>query len=96
MCCNTQWLTFSNSPSFFCFSKFCPYEPVPDPGALLQNGGRAVRTNDSVLVETPLWGLCLQNRELSLLVFSLTHSALTSKYRSDVLSCASQTEAGCF
>ena len=71
-------------------------EPVTDMGALLQRQGYTVGTNDDVLVETPLSGLCLQNRELSLLIFSLTHSALTSKYRSDVLSSTSQRGAGCF
>lgn len=65
-------------------------------GALLQNGGRAICTNDGVLVETPLSGLCLQNRELSLLIFSLTHSSSISKYRSDVLSCTSQEEQCAF
>lgn len=81
---------------FFPFSSCRHGEPATDTGARLQNGGRAACANDGVLVEAPLSGLCLPNGELSLLVFSLSHSALTSKHGSDVPSCTSQRGAGSF
>lgn len=81
---------------FFPFSSCRHDEPATVAGARLQDGGRAARANDGALVEAPLWGLCLQNGELSLLGFSLSHSALTSKHGSDVPSCTSQRGAGSF
>lgn len=81
---------------FFPFSSRRHGEPATVVGARLQDGGRAARANDGVLVEAPLSGRRLQSGELSLLVFSLSHSALTSKHGSDVPSCTSQRGAGSF